>query len=35
TTLAEIFSIGYFAFFLLMPFYTRYEKTSVPPEFLS
>lgn len=34
-TLAEIFSVGYFAFFLLMPFYTRCEKTTEPPEFFT
>lgn len=35
TTLAEIFSVGYFAFFILMPFYTRYEKTKPLPEHLT
>jgi ubiquinol-cytochrome c reductase cytochrome b subunit len=30
--LARLFTLGYFAFFLLMPFYTRHEKTAkVPP----
>jgi ubiquinol-cytochrome c reductase cytochrome b subunit len=32
TLLAQLFTVGYFAFFLLMPFYTRYEKTKTPPE---
>ena len=30
--LARIFTITYFGFFLLMPFYTRYEKTKSVPE---
>jgi ubiquinol-cytochrome c reductase cytochrome b subunit len=30
--LAQVYAVGYFAFFLLMPFYTRYEKTQIPPE---
>lgn len=30
--LARLYSVGYFAFFLLMPFYTRYEKTQPVPE---
>jgi ubiquinol-cytochrome c reductase cytochrome b subunit len=30
--LARIFSVIYFAFFLLMPIYTRYEKTRPVPE---
>lgn len=30
--LARIYSLGYFAFFLLMPFYTAYEKTQPAPE---
>jgi ubiquinol-cytochrome c reductase cytochrome b subunit len=31
-SLARLFTVGYFAFFLLMPFYTRHEKTAkVPP----
>jgi ubiquinol-cytochrome c reductase cytochrome b subunit len=29
--LARIFTVGYFAFFLLMPFYTRHEKTAKVP----
>lgn len=29
--LAQIFALFYFAFFLLMPFYTRYEKTKPVP----
>jgi len=32
TFLARFYSFGYFAFFLLMPFYTRYEKTKHVPE---
>jgi ubiquinol-cytochrome c reductase cytochrome b subunit len=32
--LAAVYSIGYFAFFLLMPFYSRYEKTKHLPEHL-
>lgn len=32
TLLAQIFTVIYFAFFLLMPFYTRYEKTKRVPE---
>lgn len=35
TSLARLFALGYFAFFLLMPFYTRYEKTSHVPEHLT
>lgn len=35
TTLAQIFSVGYFSFFLLMPFYTRWEKTLAVPEHLT
>jgi len=30
--LARIFTIIYFAFFLLMPWYTRVEKTSPVPQ---
>lgn len=30
--LAQIFSFVYFAFFILMPFYTRFEKTKPVPE---
>jgi ubiquinol-cytochrome c reductase cytochrome b subunit len=30
--LARFFTITYFAFFLLMPFYTKYEKTKTVPE---
>lgn len=33
--MALIFTIGYFSFFLLMPFYTRYEKTKPLPEHLT
>ena len=32
TLLAQIFTVIYFAFFLLMPFYTRMEKTKPVPE---
>lgn len=32
TLLARVFSVVYFAFFLLMPFYTRIEKTKPVPE---
>lgn len=32
TFLARVFSVGYFAFFLLMPFYTSREKTHSVPE---
>ncbi|TAK77922.1 MAG: cytochrome b [Gammaproteobacteria bacterium] len=32
TLLARIFTIAYFGFFLLMPFYTRMEKTKPLPE---
>jgi len=32
TLLAQIFTIIYFAYFLLMPFYTRYEKCKPVPE---
>ncbi|HEX4044546.1 MAG TPA: cytochrome b, partial [Gammaproteobacteria bacterium] len=32
TYMARIFTIGYFAFFLLMPIYTSMEKTKLPPE---
>jgi ubiquinol-cytochrome c reductase cytochrome b subunit len=35
TILAEIFSVGYFAFFILMPFYTRFEKTKPLPEHIT
>lgn len=33
--LAQIFALGYFAFFLLMPFYTSFEKTKPLPERLT
>jgi ubiquinol-cytochrome c reductase cytochrome b subunit len=33
--LAQVYACGYFAFFLLMPFYTRYEKTAPLPERLT
>ena len=29
---AQIFTLGYFSYFLLMPIYTAYEKTKPPPE---
>jgi ubiquinol-cytochrome c reductase cytochrome b subunit len=32
TLLAQIFTALYFAFFLLMPFYTKMEKTKPVPE---
>lgn len=32
TMMARIFTLGYFAFFLLMPFYTAIEKTKPLPE---
>ena len=32
TTLAQMFTVGYFAFILLMPWYTRLDKTTQPPE---
>jgi len=32
SSLARLYAVGYFAFFLLMPFYTRYEKTKPLPE---
>lgn len=35
TAMAQIFAVGYFAFFLLMPFYTRFEKTKPVPERLT
>lgn len=35
TLLARLFTFGYFAFFLLMPIYTRYEKTKPVPERLT
>ena len=31
-TMSVICTVIYFAFFLLMPFYTKYEKTGVVPE---
>lgn len=33
--LARVFAVGYFAFFLLMPFYTSFEKTKPVPERLT
>ncbi|EKD74346.1 MAG: hypothetical protein ACD_45C00001G0006 [uncultured bacterium] len=30
--MAQVFSVGYFLFFLAMPIYTAYEKTTLPPE---
>ncbi|HXH04158.1 MAG TPA: cytochrome bc complex cytochrome b subunit [Candidatus Competibacteraceae bacterium] len=35
TTMAQIFAVIYFGFFLLMPFYTRLEKTKPVPERVS
>ncbi|MHB1948914.1 MAG: cytochrome b [Gammaproteobacteria bacterium] len=35
TFMAQVFAIGYFAFFLLMPIYTRLEKTKPVPEYLT
>lgn len=35
TLMARVFALGYFSFFLLMPFYTRYEKTKPVPERLT
>jgi len=32
TLLARVFTVLYFAFFLLMPFYTRFEKTRPVPQ---
>jgi len=32
TALARVFSVLYFAFFLLMPFYTKMDKTKPVPE---
>ncbi len=32
TTIAQVCTLGYFAYFLLMPFYTRLEKTRPVPE---
>lgn len=32
TAIAQAATVGYFAFFLLMPFYTRWETTTEPPE---
>ncbi len=32
TMLTRVFSVVYFAFFLLMPFYTKMEKTKPVPE---
>ncbi len=35
TMLARVFTVIYFAYFLLMPFYTKYEKTKPVPERVS
>lgn len=35
TALARFFTLSYFAFFLLMPFYSRYEKTKPLPDRVS
>jgi len=32
TLFSRIFSVIYFAFFLLMPYYSKYDKTKQPPE---
>ena len=32
TPLAQFFTLVYFAYFLLMPFYTRWERCKTPPE---
>ena len=32
TVLAQLCTVLYFAFFLLMPFYSRWEKTKPVPE---
>lgn len=32
TMMARVFTVGYFGFFLLMPFYSKYEKTKPVPE---
>lgn len=32
TIMARVFTLIYFAFFLLMPFYTRFEKTKLVPD---
>ena len=32
TALAQMFTVGYFAFILLMPWYTHLDKTTQPPE---
>ena len=32
TNLARLFTVIYFAFFLLMPFYTSWEKTKPVPQ---
>lgn len=31
---AQLFTVIYFLFFILMPFYTRYEKVKTPPEYI-
>lgn len=35
TALARLFAVGYFAFYIFMPVYTRYEKTKPVPERVS
>jgi ubiquinol-cytochrome c reductase cytochrome b subunit len=35
SVLAQVYAVGYFAFFILMPFYTKYEKTKPEPERLT
>jgi ubiquinol-cytochrome c reductase cytochrome b subunit len=32
---AQLFTVIYFLFFILMPFYTRYEKVKTPPDYIS
>jgi ubiquinol-cytochrome c reductase cytochrome b subunit len=32
TTLARVFTVIYFAFFILMPYYSKIDKTRTPPE---
>ncbi len=35
TFMARLFSVGYFAFFILMPFYTKYDQVKPVPERVS
>ena len=32
TAIAQVCTVIYFAYFVLMPWYTRVEKTKTPPE---